>query len=132
MKYYLDSNIVIYFMENAAPWGTIAETRIMDLLAQGIMLVVSDLTRMECKVLPLRRSDQRLLAQYDRFFSTQAHALSVSTAVCDRAALIRAAHGFKPLDSLHLAAAVEGGCDAFLTNDQRLAKFPTVAIEVLV
>lgn len=34
-------------------------------------------------------------------------------------------------DSLHLAAAVEAGCDRFLTNDQRLAAFPDMTVELL-
>jgi predicted nucleic acid-binding protein len=34
-------------------------------------------------------------------------------------------------DSLHLAAAVEGGCDRFLTNDARLSRFPDIPVEVL-
>ena len=31
----------------------------------------------------------------------------------------------------HLAAAIESGCDVFLTNDNQLATFPDITIEVL-
>jgi hypothetical protein len=34
-------------------------------------------------------------------------------------------------DSLHLAAAVEAGCDRFLTNDTRLSAFTALPVEVL-
>lgn len=34
-------------------------------------------------------------------------------------------------DSLHLAAAIESGCDVFLTNDNQLANFADIAIEIL-
>jgi predicted nucleic acid-binding protein len=34
-------------------------------------------------------------------------------------------------DALHLAAAIESGCDVFLTNDNQLANFPDILIEVL-
>jgi predicted nucleic acid-binding protein len=34
-------------------------------------------------------------------------------------------------DALHLAAAIESGCDVFLTNDNQLASFPDITIEVL-
>jgi len=37
----------------------------------------------------------------------------------------------KPLDALHLAAALEARCDLFLTNDRRLRSFPGLAVEVL-
>ena len=44
---------------------------------------------------------------------------------------IRAQYGFRPLDSLHLAAAVEYGCTIFLTNNAQLKRFPDVVVEVL-
>ena len=52
-------------------------------------------------------------------------------AVFERATLVRATHNFKLGDSLHLAAAVLAGCDRFLTNDNRLAGFPDIPVEVL-
>jgi predicted nucleic acid-binding protein len=51
--------------------------------------------------------------------------------VCNRAAAIRAAYRFKPLDSPHLAAAVVHGCDRFLTNDARLSTSPDIPVELL-
>jgi uncharacterized protein len=101
-------------------------------LANGERLAVSDLVRMECQVGPLKANDAVLLAKYATFFaSPDLEVLSVSPAVCDRAARIRAQYGFKPLDSLHLAAAVEHGCTFFLTRDAQLKRFPGVAVEIL-
>jgi predicted nucleic acid-binding protein len=57
--------------------------------------------------------------------------LAISPAVCDRAALIRAQYGFKPLDSLHLAAAVVHRCTLFLTSDAQMKRFPDIAVEIL-
>lgn len=54
-----------------------------------------------------------------------------STAVFERATAIRAAFNFKLGDSLHLSAAVDGGCDRFLTNDNRLSRFTDIVVEVL-
>ena len=55
----------------------------------------------------MKANDPVLLAQYVTFFqSPDVSVLTVSPAVCDRAARIPAQYGFKPLDSLHLAAAV--------------------------
>ncbi len=34
-------------------------------------------------------------------------------------------------DALRLAAAIESGCEVFLTNDNQLANFPEITIEVL-
>ena len=55
---------------------------------------------------------------------------SISSAVCDRAAVIRAGSNFKPMDSLQLAAALVHGANIFLTNDARLNSFTGLTVEV--
>ncbi|GEM_PF-7057971 len=45
--------------------------------------------------------------------------------------MIRGTHKFGLADSLHLAIAVEYRFDRFLTNDQNLAHFPDVTVELL-
>jgi predicted nucleic acid-binding protein len=83
-------------------------------------------------VVPLRTANAARLADFARFFGDPLlQSLAISTTVWDRAARIRAAHGFGPLDSLHLAAAVEHNCGLFLTADARLAKFPDIPVEVI-
>jgi predicted nucleic acid-binding protein len=129
---FLDANPVIYLIEQPANVGPKATARVSQLLANGERLAVSDLVRMECQVGPLKANDAVLLAQYATFFaSPDMDVLPVSPAVCDRAARIRAQYGFKPLDSLHLAAAAEYGCTLFLTRDAQLKRFPDVPVEIL-
>ncbi len=66
------------------------------------------------------------------FFNAHVDALVDFTgAIFRRAAEIRASHGFKTPDALHLAAAVVGGCSAFLTNDAQLARFSGLTVEVV-
>jgi predicted nucleic acid-binding protein len=129
---FLDTSAVIYLIEQPPLWGPKVTARIAALLAGGEQLAVSDLIRMECQVGPLKAGDSLLLAKFVTFFaSPDVQVLPVSGAVCDRAARIRAQHGFKPLDALHLATAAEHGCTHFLTNDIRLSKFLEILIEVL-
>jgi uncharacterized protein len=128
----LDANPVIYLIEQPANLGSKVTARVADLLTSGERLAVSDLVRMECQVGPLKANDAVLLARYATFFSSpDLDVLPVSPAVCDRAARIRAQYGFKPLDSLHLAAAVEHGCALFITNDAQLKRFPDILVEIL-
>lgn len=47
------------------------------------------------------------------------------------AAAIRAKHNFRTPDALHLAAALAGACDMFLTNDAALKPFPDIPVEVI-
>lgn len=87
---------------------------------------------MECQVGPLKTGDNLLLNKFLTFFtSPDVQVLTLTAAICDRAARIRAVHNFKPLDSLHLATAAETGCTLFLTNDAALSRFPDIRVEVL-
>ncbi len=129
---FLDTNPVVYFVEQPPIWGGIAAARIAGLRAAGEALAVSDLVRMEALVGPLKATDARLLAEFSTFFTAaNVQVLSITAAVCDRAARIRAQYGFKTLDALHLATAVEHGCSRFLTNDAALKKFPDISVELI-
>lgn len=132
MLVFLDANILIYLLEAKSDLRARASARLAALHAAGDQVVVSDLVRMECRVGPLRSGDAALLAGYDGFFSApDGQVVGLTPAVCDRAAAIRTAHGFRTPDALNLAAAVESGCEAFLTNDLRLSRFPDLTVEAL-
>jgi predicted nucleic acid-binding protein len=106
--------------------------RIALLRAVSDGIAVSDLARLECLVSPFATGNAAVLADFDAIFRDPAvRVFSMTAAVCERAARIRAAHHFKPLDALHLAAAVEHGCGLFLTNDAAMARFPHVRVEIL-
>ena len=129
---FLDTNIVVYLIERTPYFGPAAAARTQSLLSQGERLVVSDLVRMECRVRPLRLEDAVTLAAFDRYFGSEdVEVVPITSAVCDRAAAIRARERFRPMDALHLAAAIERGCERFLTYDLRLSTFPEIAVEVL-
>ena len=132
MRVYGDSVISIYYFEGAPPFKARAAARLTTLWGSGGLLVISDLVRLECRMLPIRLADVVRLADYDRLFAQPNVALvPITAAVFDRATHIRAFHNFKLADCLHLAAAVESRCDRFLTNDARLAAFTGIPVEVL-
>jgi len=129
---FLDTNVVIYHIEQPPTWGPIATARIGSLVASGHRLAISDLVRLEARVGPLAGGDRDLLANYDEFFVTPGLLVaSLSPAVCDRAAVLRATHRIRLADSLNLSAAIEAGCDRFLTNDVRLAAVDGLEVEAL-
>jgi predicted nucleic acid-binding protein len=129
---YLDTNIVIYAVEDPPIWGPQALARLTTLQAKGDTPMVSDLTRMECLVGPLKSGNSIVESEFRAFFAASGmQVVSITAAVCDRAALIRAANNFKHMDSLHLAAAVLHGANVFLTNDARLNSFTGLTVEVL-
>ncbi len=132
MRAYLDSNIVIYYITLPPAFGSRAQSHLAALQSSGNVFVASDLTRLECRATWLAAGDGGVLAEFDRFFSTSvSEIVPLTTPVCDRASLIRGVHRFKTPDCLHLAAAVESGCDLFVTNDRRLSRFPDLRMDLL-
>jgi predicted nucleic acid-binding protein len=66
MRIYLDSSVVIYLVEQVAPFISRLNTR----LVSTDELVVSELTRLECRVKPIKESHSNLLQDYDDFFES--------------------------------------------------------------
>ena len=129
MRYYLDSAPIIYLVEQAQPYATAVRGK---LSAQGLTLITSELTRLECRVKPLRNSDAALLQDFNDYFANSlAEIIPLTRDVIDRVTEIRAQFNFKTPDSIHLAAAVISNSDVFLTNDHRLNRFTGIAIEVI-
>jgi predicted nucleic acid-binding protein len=79
------------------------------------------LTHLECRIKPLREQNIVLLEKYEGFFALSDNIyLGLEWSTFQLASELRARHGLKTPDALHLAAAIEGGCDEFWTNDHRL------------
>ena len=132
MLVYCDSVILMYFFDHTGPFNVRATTRLAALAAAKDRIAVSDLVRLEYRVLPLKNADETKLALFDAFCARRdVQVVPITTAVFERATFIRATGNFKLADSLHLAAAVEAGCGRFLTNDTRLAAFTDIPVEVL-
>lgn len=115
---YLDSCLLIYVIDGAPPFQTSAATALG--ASQSVDFAISPLVKAECLVGPLRAQDRfrekRFLDLFSRF-----HTLPITEAIFIAAARLRAAHGVKLPDALHLACAQAHGCTALWTNDDRLA-----------
>jgi predicted nucleic acid-binding protein len=132
VRVYVDANIIIYLIECPPGFGARAAAFLGAIRTAGHRICTSDLSRLECRVVPLRTGDTASLARFDAFFSDpDVDVLPLTAAVCERASEVRAIHQLKPLDSLHLAAAIVHGCDRFLTNDIRLNACTAIPIDVL-
>ena len=128
----LDANIVIYLIEANPTWTPIATSRLMALRAAGDEIAFCDVGRLECLIKPLASGNITDVATYQSFFnSPQVRMLPVTATTWERAAQIAATFRMKPLDSVHLAAAIEHGCGLFLTKDAPLARCAAIPVEVL-
>lgn len=132
MILFLDTNIVIYVVEGNPAFAPKAVLRLAAAQSAGDSFTISDLTRMEGLVGPLKTNNTAVQTSFRAFFSRpDVQVVAITAAVCDRAARIRATHNFKPMDALQLAAAVESGANIFLTADARLRSFTDLTVEVL-
>ncbi len=119
MKIFLDSCLIIYLLEGQTSFSQPVEATI--LAEPEAEYCASALVRMECLIGPLRSGNTALLAEYGKVFQALT-LLPISDEVYEKAAHLRATHNLKTPDALHLATALEAGCDEFWTNDTRLSK----------
>jgi predicted nucleic acid-binding protein len=141
--YYLDTVIVIYAVEGNPTDQQRALNHLATLELAGHRFAISDLTRTECLVPVLGPGAGQRLSGFFRFFhGPNLRTLALTAVMGDRASAIRGGNSYPAIppaqpkryglaDALHLAAAIESGCDVFLTNDNQLANFPDITIEVL-
>ena len=127
MRIYLDSAPVIYLIQEVPPYCHFLDSL---LSAEPEKKVVSDITRLECRVKPLRDGRLGLLDEFDRFFEDN-EVIPLSSEIVDRATRVQAQHRFSTPDSLHLAASLVSECDVFLTNDRQLSSFPEITVELI-
>ena len=128
----LDSNIVVYLIETDPTWTPKAAARMGALRAAGDEVAVCDAARLECLIGPMASGAKGVEAHYRAFFADPlVRLLPVSSATWEQAAQLGATFNFKPMDSLHLATAIEHGCGLFLTADGRLGRCTAIAVEVL-
>jgi predicted nucleic acid-binding protein len=129
VRVYLDSAPLIYLIEEVAPYAAALEER---LAAPTTVQICSDLTRLECRVKPMREGQNELLSAFDSYFEEIiAEIVALSRPLIDHATQLRAHYGFRTPDALHLAAAIAAGCDLFLTNDHQLSRCTEITVEVL-
>jgi len=115
---YVDTCLVIYGFENHALYGT----RVLQAFgkAAAAALAISPLVKLECLVGPMRSGNLVLQRHYELGLE-QFTVLPLPEPVFIQAAALRARFGLRTPDALHLAAAQYHRCDAFWTNDDRLA-----------
>lgn len=131
---YLDANVPIYFLRGEGAQFE-AASRIIHAARDGLLqATVGDAVVSAVMVGAYRAGDTALQQRFRSFFATPGlfRIRQHSTADFDVAARIRAERRVAFVDALHLATAINAGCHAFLTNDNRLndvGDIPTILLE---
>jgi predicted nucleic acid-binding protein len=120
----VDTAPFIYLWERHPHYYPLSETLFRHLKKPGVRGVTSIITLIEACVLPQRQGRLDLVQTYERalLHSRQVQTLPVDAELARRAVILRAEYSIRVPDALQIAAALEIGATAFVTNDRRLAK----------
>ncbi|AUN93826.1 type II toxin-antitoxin system VapC family toxin [Pseudazoarcus pumilus] len=115
---YLDSCLLIYAIED----DPLFAPRVRRAIAgrADAQFAISPLVHLECLVKPMRTGDLALRARFESAL-TRFVQLPLGVESFIQAAELRARFGLRTPDALHLACALDHGCEALWTNDDRLA-----------
>lgn len=128
---YADSSIIMRWVEGISQLRAPIETYWRQLSPADRVFVTSRISLLECRCKPLRNRQERLLRQYEIFFSGQEVDLrEIDAAVVEKATEFRASFGLKTPDAIHAATATLVGVKSFWTTDTDFSKCPGLAVEV--
>jgi predicted nucleic acid-binding protein len=116
---YLVSCLVIYLLEQPETRG--AQVKAAMALHAEEEFATSWLVYLECLVGPLASGDAVAQRGYEQALD-QLSAVPLGRAVFIRATRLRATSRLRTPDAIHLAAALESGCSALWTNDDRFGR----------
>lgn len=121
-RVYFDANIFIYLMEGF-PKLEMNLREIRDSIYHGESIIFSsELTLCEVLVPAFRKDNTELLVIYRKFIEESGafELIPTTREIYIRASLLRAQLSLKTPDAIHVASAIESGCNVFLTNDKPL------------
>lgn len=128
-----DTAPLIYFIERHPDYFD-RMLFIMRYVDQGLIAGVgASIVLTEVLVQPIRTDNQELAGRYEAVLtqSDNFRLEPVATHVSRAAADLRARYNLRTPDALHIATAIDAGCDAFLTNDLGLKRVTELKVLVL-
>ena len=133
---YIETAPFIYFVEENARYIDILNN-IFERLAKGqIRGFTSVITLTEVLMLPMRMQKHALVQAYRDILmnNLSVNVIQVSAEIAEAAARLRAIYNLRTPDALHIATAIDAGCDALLTNDiilKRVSEIKVIIIDEL-
>lgn len=127
----LDVNIILYYLHKDKSFGR-QSLRLLAAIKNKIK-VISTLVYTEAFVYLFAENNQPLIKAQSKIIETipKVRIISPTKQICLLAAQLRAGYKLKTPDAIHLATAIDSGCDCFITNDDRLKKVAEIKILTL-
>ena len=129
----LDTSVFIYHLEGGDPFAAPASLVLRAVGAGRLTGVTSVVALAELLVQPLQRALPQLAAQYEVLIRAipGLTVVDIDRAVAWRTAALRASYPLRTPDALQIAACLEHGATAFVTNDRRLRRVTEIEVLVL-
>jgi predicted nucleic acid-binding protein len=129
----VDTSPFIYLWECHPRYQALASELFEHLKRPGVQGVTSIITLIESCVHPRRNGRYDLVQAYENalLHSRQVRTMPVDAVLARRAVDLRASYGIRVPDALQIAASLEAGATAFVTNDKRLARVQEIQVLVI-
>lgn len=132
-RVYWDSMVFAYWLESHPSYALRIEYIFNSMMARGDRLCSNFLAMAEVTAGPLKIGNHDAVLRIEQFFdSGLVEMLPFDRKAAGEFARLRAMHGVRPADAIHLASASSAGIDVFLTNDSALHKLRVPRIQFIV
>lgn len=132
-RLYIETAPLIYYVEENPAYVARMDAIVDAIEHSSIEAVSSVITLTEVLAQPMKLGNASLEQEYrDILLNSEGfRVLPISARIAEAAAGLRARHNLRTPDALHIAAAVDAGCDAFLTNDKDMKRVTEIVVWVL-
>ncbi len=129
----VDTPIFIYHLEGTTHLAGLAGVALDELAGGAFTGVTSVLTLMEIAVKPLHMGRPDVAEEYEVLLANYPNLViaAIDRPTARRAAELRAEYRLRPADALQVAACLEQGATAFLSNDRELRRIAELHVWML-
>ena len=132
-RLYVETAPFIYYIEENPTYITRMDQIMAAIRQRPIQGICSVVTLAEVLPVPLKAKNTALVQAYEAILldSREFECVSIDRRTAIMAARLRARYELKTPDALHVAAALEARCEAFLTNDKGIQRVRELHVLVL-
>lgn len=131
---FIDTAPFIYFIEAHATFGPMMKA-VFDAIGKGrIEAFSSVITVVEVLPKPIQAGNDKLVHSFLTHLKNGKNLilLDITSGIAERAGKLRGTYpALKSMDAIQIAAAIEAGADAFLTNDKHLKQISEIPVIIL-
>ena len=131
---FIDTAPIIYYIQAHPQFGPLAKEVVSAFQSGNLNAYSSVMTLAEVLPKPIERGNEKLARKFAEFLKHGRNLtmIEISEETAEAAGMLRGHYPFlKTVDAIQLAAAIEVGAGAFLTNDVRLQQFNELKVLVL-